>query len=604
MERGKYTDRNNLRYMLKKWRDFDKMSFVLFALRIPPLVVLPIIMALIPKLMIDAIDGGYTPGKMLSAVGLMSFLIAAITWINPFLESKSNAVAENINTDYRINAFKKMMSAGYEYVESLDGRLAFEKSKGFTESWGVGARGLFSLAVKFISNAVGIFTYIVILAVLDPILILIIAAAGIANFFVSYLNIKADKKIYDGYKVHHMKTNYVFRTANDFAAGKDIRVFGFKRLFDRVAAAINAAVKKDAATITKVYIASNAARAFLTLICESAAFYYLLTAALNDVIAVSDFVFYFALVTGFLGWIFSLTRNIFDFKRICFNCGRYREFIDETNDPSGERDMIPLPSADEFPCDIEFQDVTFAYRGSAEPTIRNMSFKIKKGEKIAVVGENGAGKTTCVKLICGFYRPSSGRILLNGIDISGFDPNEYFKLFSAVFQDYILLPMSIEKNIVLKDDGEAVDAELLQYVLAASGLKDKTDRLTDGIGTKLVKKVYEDAVNLSGGETQKLLLARALYKGAPILILDEPTAALDPIAENDMYLKYNGFTQNKTSFFISHRLSSTRFCDRIFFIKDGGIAESGTHEELMDKKGEYFKMYRIQSYYYKLGNDF
>ena len=225
-----------------------------------------------------------------------------------------------------------------------------------------------------------------------------------------------------------------------------------------------------------------------------------------------------------------------------------------------------------------------------------MSFKVSRGENIAIVGENGAGKTTAVKLLCGLYCPTSGEILINGKSSRDFSNDSYFKLFSAVFQDYYFMPMTIAENICTASD---YDRKKLFAAFDKAGISEKINSLSLKEKTYMIKDVYKDAADFSGGEKQKLLLAKAIYKNAPVLILDEPTAALDPIAENELYLKYNEMTSGKISFFISHRLSSTRFCDRILLVKDGKIAESGTHEELMALKGLYYRMYQVQSYYYK-----
>ena len=189
-------------------------------------------------------------------------------------------------------------------------------------------------------------------------------------------------------------------------------------------------------------------------------------------------------------------------------------------------------------------------------------------------------------------------MLVNGIPSSDYGREAYYSLFSAVYQDYNFLPMSINRNVCLCEE-EEIDYGRLECVLRQAGIWERIEQLPEKGKTQMIKQVHENAVNLSGGEQQKLLLARALYHDAPVLVLDEPTAALDPIAENELYQKYNALTSNKTSFFISHRLSSTRFCDRILFIADGRIAEMGTHEELMAMHGAYWRMFQIQSHYYK-----
>ncbi len=228
--------------------------------------------------------------------------------------------------------------------------------------------------------------------------------------------------------------------------------------------------------------------------------------------------------------------------------------------------------------------------------LKHISFTIKKGERIAVVGENGAGKTTLIKLLCGLYTPTSGQILINGQDIRQLDEKAYFKSLSVLFQDYTLLPMSIAENITLS---QPYDRQKAKKVLVQVGLTEKVKKLKDGLDTKLGQRLNEQTASLSGGELQRLLFARALYKDSPILILDEPTAALDPLAEEALYLQYFGLTKDKISVFISHRLNSTKFSDRILFMRDGEIAEQGSHEELMALRGNYWDMYNVQGFYYR-----
>lgn len=214
------------------------------------------------------------------------------------------------------------------------------------------------------------------------------------------------------------------------------------------------------------------------------------------------------------------------------------------------------------------------------------------------MGLNGAGKTSLIKLVMGLYNPSKGLVLLNGKDINQYNREDIYRHFSAVFQENSILPASIYENISQLSGG-MMDYEKADRLIKLSNLEDLVSGYPQGANTNLTKLIDEKGVEFSGGQIQRLLLARALYKDGPILVLDEPTAALDPIAENDMYLKYRDMTEGKTSIFISHRLSSTRFCDRIIFIDGGKIVEEGSHEELLALKGKYSRLYEIQSRYYK-----
>ena len=318
----------------------------------------------------------------------------------------------------------------------------------------------------------------------------------------------------------------------------------------------------------------------------------------NGDIGAGDFVLYFNSILHFARAVRGWCDNYSAYKWFSNNIAFLRNYLnleEKTNRGKG----ASLPEND---YEIEFRNVSYTYYGTEKPTISNISFKLHKGEKLALVGLNGAGKTTLIKLMCGLYDPTEGEIILNGVNIKEYNREEYFNIFSAVFQDITELPVSIAQNIT-QSVSEDYDTEKVNYVLKQSGLYDKVQELSKKEKTRLVKSVYEDATEFSGGQKQKLALARALYKDAPVLLLDEPTAALDPIAEQEMYLKYADFTAGKSSVFISHRLASTRFCDHIILLDNGGIAEYGTHDELMNKDGKYAELFKLQSSYYTKGGE-
>ncbi len=310
------------------------------------------------------------------------------------------------------------------------------------------------------------------------------------------------------------------------------------------------------------------------------------------------FVLYFAAIGSFATWIGGIIGKWNEVYSASLKVCDLRDVI-EWHDDINYDDGINIASIS-TPCSIEINNLSFCYDGAETDTLKEINLNIHPGEKLAVVGLNGAGKTTLVKNISGLYTPSSGEIRISGHAKDEFNISDYYSLFSVVFQNFDMLCVTIAEIVSSKAAIEA-DRERVCECLKLAGLWDKVSSLPDGIDTPLNKQVYKNGIDLSGGEKQKLVLAKAIYKDAPILILDEPTAALDPIAENEMYLQYNALTKDKTSIYISHRLSSTRFCDRIVFIENGKIIEEGTHTMLMKQGGKYAEMFEIQSHYYKDG---
>jgi ABC-type bacteriocin/lantibiotic exporter with double-glycine peptidase domain len=315
-------------------------------------------------------------------------------------------------------------------------------------------------------------------------------------------------------------------------------------------------------------------------------------------ISVGDFVFFFGLAGGIAGYLQGIVTDVAKLGVRADKIAYYRDFLGyESRFNHGEGCVLP-----EGPVEIELKDVWYKYDGAEDYTLKGVNLTIEGSESLALVGINGAGKTTLIKLICGMYTPSKGEILVNGKHIGDYNVEAYYSMISAVFQEIKTAAFTMFEFVASADMERETAREDAIAAMKAAGIWEKISGLSNGMDTHLQKGIYDDGVDLSGGELQKLMLARAIYKDGSILVLDEPTAALDPIAENNLYLKYRELTQGKTSIYISHRFASTRFCDRIVLLGEGVIQESGTHEELMAQNGQYAYMFGVQSKYYKEGD--
>ena len=404
---------------------------------------------------------------------------------------------------------------------------------------------------------------------------------------------------------------YVEERGWDLQAGKDIRMYDLGGWLLGILKRERKTGETNVRLWENGYFAANLCDAFLCFVRDAGAYLYFILQIVQGSLPVSDFVWYISVVASCQQACSAFLENVELLGRLSFDYSRLRLFLE-----SGEGDIFQgtgagaersgkkvgtdsaSSSRGKEAVGIELEHVSFTYPGSRVPTLKDLNLTIRPGEKIALVGLNGAGKSTLVKLLCGLYRPTSGTIRVGGRPISSFGKGEYFSMIAAVFQDVKLLPLTIAQNVA-SDNGEDIDRQRVRQCLSLAGLWEMVDGLPQKEDTPLGRGVLDDGIDLSGGERQKVWMARAFYKEAPILILDEPTAALDPLAEQEIYEKYVEMSEGRTSLFISHRLASTRFCDRIWLMENGRITEQGSHEELMEKNGAYARLFEVQGKYYR-----
>lgn len=597
--RRKYGLISNFIYNMKSAKEWDKKLFWAQILMIIPNVAASLLGTYLPsRLVSDLTMKIQIPALMLELV-----VICGVMWI---CKTASEAMVEYcdfegsfISSYYAKKFVHKIMDVDYDYLEDEE----FQKVSG--NAWRVArfGQGVANAVVAlplFLSQMSGVIIYGILLIQRSVLLMLITAASVAISLWLLSIARKKHAQYYEALQLSARKEGYITAQATDSAAGKDIRIY---HLIDWFLEKYDASLREMGriyGIIHDWYLFRNLSHAFLQLVMDGAAFGILAHMLAGSEITAAEFVFYVGLVSGFSLYFEGTLRQVMNFNNTSASISYLREFLEvedgwNRGEGIGEERMEQLRKN---PVKVEFRNVSFTYPGSEKPTLKNINVVIKPGEKIALIGLNGAGKTTFVKLMCGFYHPTEGEILLNDIPIKQFNREEYYSLVSVLFQDSTMLALSLDENLT-GQNAEDIDRVQLQNALKLSNFETVYERLSDKGATALVREINKNAIDFSGGEKQRLLFARTLYLNTPLVILDEPTAALDPIAENELYLNYGKSMENKTSVYISHRLSSTRFCDRILLLEHGEIIEEGTHESLLAGNTRYAELFEVQSQYYR-----
>lgn len=593
-----YSVFSNFMWSLKMLLKYSKAAFFITALFIPINIGLRYLEIYLPSLVVSEVTSGQGLNHSMLVVGIVMLLIMLgyiIIQALGHIRYSTLGIYQYKMTDL---VTRKQLSMFYQTYEQKEVRDLANRACIATQMWD-GVQPLTDMVYSgfgMIENLLGYILFGSVISFASPWLVPILTVAPVVNI----LSVRAYNKWEYAHRSRmtdlNQKLGHVEELPDDFSAAKDIRIYSMASWLRECYHDLSEQrAKWDRKTVKKSFL-SRIADLVVILIRDGGAYALLIYMFYSDDISIDEFVLYFAAISSFASWVGGIISCWNKAHTVSLKLCDFREFVaypeyDGSGAARAAGHMHTVP-------EIESKNVSFRYAGADRDTIHNLSLRIKSGEKLALVGPNGAGKTTLVKLLCGLYRPTSGEIFFNGIPLADFKREDYYKLVSPVFQEIRTAFFSLAETVSGKSTAET-DLKRAEMCMRQAGLGEKIDALPDGIHTKLNKKVHENGTELSGGEAQKLMLARALYKDAPLLILDEPTAALDPIAESRIYTEFNVMSKSKTSLFISHRLASTSFCDRIILLENGSIVEMGTHQELLAGKGKYSELFEMQSCWYK-----
>ncbi|MBD5478988.1 MAG: ABC transporter ATP-binding protein [Lachnospiraceae bacterium] len=551
----------------------------------------PFVSILVLPLLIDGLINGEEKTLLLLYAAVIALGGTFLNLIASVLGVTMEKYDQKFQNHFSEELSRRVMDLDFQLTEDKKALDQIEAARTGMSWYSGGVHGISQSFFGIVTDLITILGVVVLIALHAPLLFVLLAVLMLITAVINSRNNKIEAEEYAGLSKFNRIFSYLGWEIVDFRYGKDIRLYGAQNML---------VGKWEYYTDGTLKRWENKANRQLPL-----------TLSVTAVNIIRTLTIYFYLgVRVILG---KITIGIF--SQMC-EAGntlnnsvgnliwRVQDIIKKTNYAYEYIVLMRYPVAiekgerhvEDKPHTIEFKNVDFTYPNTEVQVLKNVNLTLSAGEHLSVVGLNGAGKTTFVKLLCRLYDPTAGEILLDGVNISEYDYKEYMQLFSPVFQDFKLFAFSMKENIVLGDD---VEKEAVLPLVGQVGLEEKVSSLEKGLDTMLFKFYEEDGIEPSGGEQQKLAIARALYKKAPVVILDEPTAALDPVAEYDIYRQFEELVGGKTAVYISHRLSSCKFCDRIAVFSDGRVAEYGTHDELLKLGGIYAEMFAAQAQYYR-----
>ncbi|MBD5496703.1 MAG: ABC transporter ATP-binding protein [Lachnospiraceae bacterium] len=552
---------------------------------------IPIVATIMPKLIIDELMGNQETGKLIAYVSTLIIYTAAATIFSEYFSWDGFSRRCKVNSEFDSDLHKHLAEADFEKLEDPNFLDMQKKASKFLYCDWHGFGYLLDCSLDALGQIFTLIGIAAIIATTDFRILILFIVLIILGAFIEKRAKQNAIRLSEGIIKEQRGWTYYAGLFEDHSFAKEIRLNSLGKWLLVRERNYFTKVNENRKKQNDGFIISGFFGAIFTLVQQSAAYAYLIYCVVSGVISIGSFTMYTGAVTTFSIAFRKVLDSLIEIQAYDTYYDKLGEYL---NLPKTLREGKELLDADR-PHFIEFRNVSFKYSGSDTYALKDVNITIPFGQKLSIVGENGAGKTTFVKLMTRMYDPTEGEILLDGVNIKKIDYEQYMSFFASVFQDYKLFSFSIKDNVAL---AQPMDEDKVRDILEYVGFCEKLRKLQNGIDTSVFKNFDEEGFEPSGGEGQKLALARALYKDAPIVLLDEPTAAMDPKAEYELYQRFNEMVQGKTAVYISHRLSSAKFCDVIAVFCNGQIIEYGSHDELYSKGGLYAELFSMQSQFY------
>ena len=591
---------SNCRYIFEKFVKYRKSLILFIITGSIAAASMTYLWSFIGKLVIDMIEQqASSPDKDIKPLLYLTLITSAaellFMWLNTVSSMKMSVGFTYVRLMIIKERIAKTLGMEYEALETPEMLDRLQKAKRATAGDWQGVQGMMTYMQVMGGQIISVTIAVAIMTTFNPWIILLIVVLSFAQFlFFDYIRKKDKKEMWDAMMPHWRKLEYMENVTTDFSYAKDIRLFGMQKYLAKKQIDVYDEELRHWIKSRQYWVYNTIFAHGISLLRQLIIIGWLVYSVVFNGLSIGNFTLYTASAAAFSNAINEILQALSALRERSAHTDDYRSFMDIPS-ADDKAQTIPIPPADKYT--FEFKNVSFKYRGQEKYALKNVNLTLHAGEKLAVVGLNGAGKSTFIKLLLRLYDVTEGCILMNGTDIRKFDRKEYYELFAPAFQDVMVFAFPVAENVSMKEPFNTDKAEA-EKMLRLAGLGDKLDKLEKGVDTELLKVLYDDGVDLSGGEKQKLALARALYKKSKIIVLDEPTAALDALAEFRLYQSFNELVGDRTAVYISHRLSSTRFCDRVAMFKDGEMVEIGTHDSLMEADGAYADMFRVQAQYY------